>query len=675
MADEIHPHVPSRRAFLKGAACATAALLTGCEQDQPTEQPNILWITCEDMSATLGCYGDDYATTPNIDALAKQSVRYTRAFATAPVCSPVRSCLITGCYASSLGTPNLRSAFPIPNEMTGFPSYLRKAGYYCTNNVKTDYNTSNAQTIIKASWDECSNKAHWRGRREGQPFFAIFNDMVSHQSRSMVWPYDKFKKDVQSKLDPSERHDPAKVEVWPYYPDTPIVRRTIARYYDCVSVMDKNTGAILKQLEEDGLAEDTIVFFYSDHGSGMPRHKRLLLDSGLHVPLMVRFPKKYQHLAPAKPGETTNRLVSFVDFPPTVLGLAGLPVPNYMQGRAFLGKEKKSSRKYVYGARDRVDEAYDVARCVRDDNWLYIRNYFPHVSYNQPSWYSDQGEIRDEITALAAAGKLTSDAQRHYAGPTRAVEELYDTAADPKQIRNLASDPQHRGRLEKMRKRLREWLLEIKDLGFLPETDMAARSKGSTPFAMARQGDAYPLEKILDAAELVGTGTGSIARQTELLKDADAAVRYWAAVGLRAQGRQALLAVTSAKRALDEAPPPVRVLADVGLGAQGKQTLSAVTALKEALNDAAPAVRIEAAWALADLGEPGKPLDLLAKEVLTSDRRVALRAARALQMLGPRAKPALPAMRKALATAKKGPGDGSMFIKFSLEPAVEALSK
>ena len=381
-----------------------ASVAEGAEA-QP-QRPNILWITAEDMGANLGCYGDSYATTPNLDRLASESVRYTNAFATAPVCSPARSCLITGVYATSLGTHGLRSAFPIPEQMRGFPAYLRAAGYYCTNNVKTDYNTANEPAIIRASWDESSAKAHWRNRRPGQPFFAVFNDMVTHQSRTSVWPYEQFQKELQSQLTPHERHDPAQAPVPPYWPDTPVTRRTIARYYDCITLMDRNAGRLLAELEEAGVADDTIVFFYADHGAGHPRHKRLVLDSGLHVPLIVRFPEKYRHLAPAAPGEAVDRLVSFVDFPATVLSLLGLPVPEYMQGRAFLGAAETAPRQYVYGARDRVDEAFDMARSVRDKQYLYVRNYMPHLSYNQPEGFSDQAEVRREITRLAAEGKL-----------------------------------------------------------------------------------------------------------------------------------------------------------------------------------------------------------------------------------------------------------------------------
>ena len=336
-----------RCGVVAGGLCRAASVFV--EPRSPAEssvpdgtRPNILWITAEDMSPNLGCYGDRYATTPNLDKLAERGVRYTHAFATAPVCSPARSCLITGMYATSLGTANLRSAFPIPSHVRGFPAYLRKqAGYFCTNNQKTDYNTAQEPQLIQASWDECSGQAHWRHRKSGQPFFSVFNLMVTHQSRTSAWPYDEFERMIEKELQPDQRHDPAQAPVPPFYPDTPIVRRSLARYYDCLTAMDRQAGQILDQLDADGLSENTIVFFYGDNGMGMPRGKRTLYDSGLHEPLIIYFPEKFRHLAPAPAGQVVERLVSFVDFAPTVLSLAGLPVPEYMQGTAFLGQVRR----------------------------------------------------------------------------------------------------------------------------------------------------------------------------------------------------------------------------------------------------------------------------------------------------------------------------------------------
>jgi len=632
-----------RRDFLQrgvsAAVLATSSWTPALASDQPGRRPNILWITCEDINAHLGCWGDTYAITPNLDRFASEGVRYINAYASAPVCSPARSCLITGLYATSLGTMHLRSSFPIPEHIKGFPTYLRAAGYYCTNNVKTDYNTSNEPALIKASWDECSAKTHWRNRRPGQPFFSVFNGMVTHQGPTTVLPYEQFRKQVWEQLAPNERHDPAKAPIPPYWPDTPITRRTIARYYDCITAMDKDhVGKILKELEEDGLAEDTIVFFYGDNGAGMPRHKRLVLDSGLRVPLIIRFPKKYQHLASARPGEALDRLVSFLDFAPTVLSLAGLPVPDYMQGQAFLGEAASEPRQYVYGARDRVDEAYDLARSVRDKRYLYVRNYMPHLSYNQPEGYSDQAEVRQEITHLAAEGKLNAT-QMTYAGPTKAMEELYDTQSDPHQIHNLADSPAHKPILEKMRQLHRQWLLETRDVGFLPETELWERSKGSTPYEMAKQSDNYPQQRIVEAAELVGRRDAP-EKQMKMLADPDSAVRYWAAMGLRALGK-------------DAAP--------------------AREALIKVLRDPSASVRIEAAGVLVTLGEAGEAMKVLTDVLRSEQLDEAVHAARTLQMLGEKARPAVSAMKAALERSKQMDPNHGLYIRFALEAALKKL--
>ena len=612
-----------------------------CSAADP-DRPNILWLTVEDMSPTLGCWGDAYAHTPHIDGLASQSVRYTRAFATAPVCSPSRSCLITGCYATTLGTQRLRSAFPIPDYIRGFPEFLRQRGYYCTNNVKTDYNTSNASEIIKTSWDECSGKAHWRNRKSRQPFFAIFNDMTSHQSRTMVWPYEQFQRDVQSRLSPDEIHDPKEAPVPPYYPETPLIRKTVARYYDCISVMDKNVGRLLQQLEEDGLADDTIVFFYSDHGSGMPRHKRALLDSGMHVPLLIRFPPKYQHLAPAKPGEDVDRLVSFVDFAPTVLSLLGISVPDYIQGVPFLGTQAGERRQFVYGARDRVDEVFDLARSVRSDKYLYIRNYMPHLSYHQPSAWPDEGQFRWEFTREARKGPgVLTPPQWHYLAPTRPLEELYDVESDPQNLHSLADSPEHRDTLTTMREELRRRITETRDLGFLPEAEVWQRCAGTTPYEIARNVKLHPQQRLIEAASLVGSGESTLDELIRLLKDDDCAVRYWAAVGLAA---------------LAEKTAPTR------------------SALLTATTDASFTVRIEAANALARMGDVETALPVLIRSLEHDDPDTMLHAARTIELLGSKAQSAVPSMRAALKRAQAG-GGRYMFVRFSTQAFLKAISK
>jgi N-sulfoglucosamine sulfohydrolase len=654
----------TRRAALTLLAAVAMAAAPSCTDSKP-DRPNILWITVEDMSPNLGAWGDPYARTPAIDRLASESVRYTNAFATAPVCSPSRSTLITGVYATSLGTQRLRSRFPIPESIRGYPSYLRAAGYYTTNNSKTDYNTADEARLIEESWDESSETAHWRGRGEGQPFFAIFNDLTTHQSRSMSWSYEEFQEKVQSQLGANEIHDPEEAPVPPYYPDTPVVRKTIARYYDCITAMDKNVGRILAELEEAGLAGDTIVFFYSDHGAGLPRGKRVLQDSGTKVPLLIRFPEKYQHLAPAAPGEAVDRLVSFVDFPPTLLSLLGLEIPAHMQGTPFLGAATGAPREYVFGARDRIDEAYDLARSVRDHEYLYIRTYMPHLSYNQPSAYSDTADIRKEINRLAAAGRLKGP-QLAYAGPSRAREELYAVQEDPQQLRNLVYSDEHREALSRMRRELESWIRRTHDVGFLPEADVWARLDGhATPWDLARDAEAYPQERITAAAAMVGR-EDALEDQTDLLADPDAAVRYWAAVGLAASARSPAKSREALYTALGDPSAVVRIAAAGALAHHAR--------LEVAVEPGAPGD---------SGGEPdpegqadlGAALAVLQKELAGDDLDAALLACRTLELLGERARPAARAMRSAAARFEDAEGDQALFLRFSTSAFLSRLGR
>ena len=606
-------------------------------------KPSILWITAEDMSPVLGCYGDKNAVTPNIDQLAKDSIRYKNAFASAPVCSPSRSCLIQGALPPSLGTQHMRSGFPLPASFTGFPALLKKEGYYNTNNVKTDYNSGNYQQIIEKSWHENSSDAHWRKRsKKEMPFFSVFNLMTSHQSRSMVWPYEKFKNEIQSKVPKEQIHNPQKITLPPYYPDTPIVRKTVARFHDCVTAMDQQVGDILKQLKEDGLAENTIVFFFSDHGSGMPRHKRTLLDSGMHIPLLVRFPAKWQHLAPIKPGQTTDRLVSFVDFGPTVLNLTGTTIPKHMQGKPFLGPDPADPRKYVYGHRDRVDEVRDFARSVRDQRYLYIRNYMPHLGYNQTTAWPDIGEIRHEFYKLAKSGKMTL-AQQQFAGPRRPVEELYDCRKDPLNLTNLTGSQKHQKILKRMRREHLRYAMEIKDWGYIPEYEAWEMSKESSGWKVGKT-DRINWEKIIGAAEQVGRAKP--AELTQNLNSENASIRYWGTIGLGA---------------IESKLPP-----------------TAISALKIALEDSSPSVRIEAANALVRAGNSEPAISILIQELDHKNLIVVTHAARTIELLGDLAKKAVPAMEACLKRAYTvrppdlspvivlpGDQDMAMFVGFS----------
>lgn len=568
--------------------------------------PNILWITAEDMSPALGCYGDTYAVTPHIDRLAAESVRYTHAFATSPVCSPVRSCLITGCYAQSMGTHNMRSAMPLPTGVRGFPTFLRQAGYYTSNNVKTDYNTSDAKRLISESWDESSSTAHWRNRKNrSQPFFSVFNLMTSHQSRTMVWPYEKFQTEIQNSLQPSEIHSSAATPLPPYYPDTPVVRREWARFYDCVTAVDRQVGDILQQLAEDGLADSTIVFFFSDHGSGMPRHKRALLDTGMKVPLLIRIPKKYRQLSPAKPGTTTNRLVSFVDFPATVLNLTGRQIPDYMQGQPFLGSNSDNERPYAFGHRDRVDEAFDCSRSVRSKRYLYIRNYMPHLSYNQPTAWPDQGQIRHEFYRLAKRSGMT-DAQWHFAGPTKPIEELYDCAADPVNLQNLVGSDTAEDQLLHLRQTLDKHLEAIDDKGFVPETLLKEALSTDNGSAAGTPNSLFQNYR-RDAR------TASLKTKDPLPHGSP----YWDAIRLRF--REELSNAEEARLKSKMMEPSDR------------QISSAM---------------IEIAHTLVHHQNDTEALDVLIRATETSSLQTVLQATRAIELLGTRAENAVPAIRR-----------------------------
>jgi arylsulfatase A-like enzyme len=424
-----------------------------------SEPPNVLWISVEDISPRLGAYGDSVARTPNLDRLASQGTRYTHAFAVAPVCAPNRSAIITGMYPTTIGTHHMRTthegeglptpylAVP-PPYVKGFPEYLRAAGYYTTNDSKTDYQFGTPLTI----WDESGDGAHWRNRPDpGQPFFAVFNITLTHESRNWAAP---------------EATDPASVSVPPYYPDTPPVRASLARLYDNIAGMDERVGELLDELEEDGLADRTVVFFWSDHGDGLPRAKRWLYDSGTRFPLIVR--------EPGQSPDVSARLVSSIDLGPTVLSLAGVPVPSHVQGRPFLGSQAGPHRERVFAARDRFDEAYDMVRAVRGRRHLYVRNYHPELPYLLFIPYRNRSPIMGELLRLHAEGALVGP-QRLWLADRRPPEELYDCDADPHQVSNLAADPAQVDVLARLRGELDAWRRETGDLGDVPEVQLVER--------------------------------------------------------------------------------------------------------------------------------------------------------------------------------------------------------
>ena len=429
-------------------------------------RPNILWISAEDIGPHLGCYGDEYATTPNLDALAEDGAVFTRCFANAGVCAVARSCLITGMYPVAIGSQHMRSNVVPPPEVKCFPEYLRAAGYYCTNRSKTDYNFP----APPSAWDENGSKhKDWDGRADGQPFFSVINLTVSHESRVRDLALRKKMGEVLG----DDRHDPATVPLPPYIPDTPETRADRAQYHDGITRVDREVGRILERLEADGLAEKTIVVFCGDHGEGLPRGKRWLYDSGLHVPLLVRWPGR------VRPGTTMTELVSFVDFAPSTLAMCGVAVPQHMQGKVLFGSGRDDPRHYVFAHRDRMDETHDLIRACRDTRYKYIRNFRPGTPRSARLTYRDRGNTMRALRREHAAGTL-DDTQSAFFAPTKPAEELYDTKADPHEIKNVAGDPAHAQILERMRKELEEWQVEVGDTGMIPEAvlDVAMRPGG-----------------------------------------------------------------------------------------------------------------------------------------------------------------------------------------------------
>jgi N-sulfoglucosamine sulfohydrolase len=426
----------------------------------PSTHPNILCITVEDISPRLGCYGDTVARTPVLDRLARDGVRFTRMFSVAGVCAPSRAALITGMYPTAIGADFMRTSHEgvpgiqpyevvPPPQVRPFTEYLRAAGYYTTNNAKTDYQFSSPIT----AWDENGPEAHWRHRPDGMPFFAIVNIFTTHESQ--VW----------QRADEPFIVQPEEVSVPPYLPDTPAVRRDVARVYTNIALMDHRVGELLDELDQAGLADDTIVIWYSDHGGPLPREKRQIRDSGLLVPFIMRFPQG-EHA-----GTVDGELASFVDIPATILSLAGVKVPAHMQGRPFWGAQKASAREYIFAARDRMDTQYDAARAVRDKRFEYIRNYKPGVAAYLDVAYRKQMASMQELLRLRDLRQLDPIQSLWFRAP-RPVEELYDTVVDPFEVHDLARDAAYTQVRERLSGALDAWLQQTEDAPLRPERDV-----------------------------------------------------------------------------------------------------------------------------------------------------------------------------------------------------------
>ena len=576
----------SRRRLLQAAGTGLASTLVRgvAPAAAAPPRPNIVWFRSEDNHASfIGAYGNELAVTPTIDRLAREGVLYRNFFTTSPVCAPTKLAILTGVHEASLGPGhNMRAQGKIPEWMVGFATYLADAGYWCTESGNTDYNTD-----IRGRSGYHDSTGDWQSRPAGAPFFALLGSNTTHETTAFT-PYPG-------------ATDPAAVRLPAYHPDTEVMRRDRAHYMDQITRMDGEVADLLQELEDAGEADNTIFIYSSDHGGVLPRSKRFCYDSGLHAPLIVRFGKRWQHLAPAPPGSVYDAPVSSIDAPPTILNLAGLPAPAYMHGQPFAGP-RTQPRTYAFSNRNRMDQAIDFVRTVRDRRYRYIRNYLPHLPYGQHVMFMWlQAGVR-EWEQHFLDGRLNEVQSRFWRD--KPAEELYDLDADPDEVHNLVDAPQHQARLERMRAALDEHMLRINDNGFIPE-GMAAEG-----WDASRAPGAYPLRRIMRlAGTAIRRDAANLPALTEALRDRNEIVRYWAASGLSLLGPKAAPALAALTTAMtSDASPWVRAQAADALARAGR-TDAAVAFLGEVVADETlpMAVRLQAVWSLHYAGTAAAP--------------------------------------------------------------------
>jgi len=559
----------TRRDFLLSSFSGMAVLTAARAFARADELPNFLWITCEDISPYLGCYGCDVAHTPNLDSMAAEGIRFTRAYANAPVCAVARSALLTGMHSCTLGTHQMRSQAQLPDSIPAYPKILRDAGYYCTNNSKEDYNSNFIRN--PAVWNESSKTAHYKNRPPDQSFFAVFNITVTHESQLKGERIDRY---VASKqIPPTPRINPDTVQLPPYHPDLPEIREDWARLHDLITLMDRRVGKLLAELERKGVADDTIVFFYSDHGGQLARSKRYIYNVGTQVPLLVRFPKKWQHLAPAEPGSEVSRLVSFVDLPKTVLSMAGLRPPERMQGHVFLGPHAEAPPDTVFFYRDRMAERYDFSRAVTGGRWYYIRNFTPHRPRGRDARYGFTVQANWNAWERHYDTGKCDPIQSQFFQP-KPVAELFDTQEDPWHVQNLAERPEHAETLQRLENDLDRWMIETRDLGLIPEpmfSELAGPNKGFRTLYEYGQSNHYPVARLLSVAKPTSRGDPeSVPTYLGYLQDDHPVARYWGAYGLfLVRSDSADVQRTLKETISDDAMAANRIMAAQALGVSG----------------------------------------------------------------------------------------------------------
>ena len=584
-----------------------------------TDRPNILYIALEDITPMMGCYGDTYAKTPVLDQLAAEGIRYTNAHSVAPVCSVSRSSIVTGMYPSTIGTLHHRSGgLPAPTFLKFVPNLMGEAGYYTTNQ-KSDYN------IVGMKYDRQGKKvgdAPWRSRpNKRQPFFSKIDFNECHSSVTKI-AENVIVQQRLNRLQPSDFHDPVAAPIPSFHPDDPIFRRSWARYYDAVTQVDYRTGEVLEALKEDGLWDDTIIIVWADHGVGMPRGKHTVWEQGTHVPLIVRFPKKYQHLAPAKPGSVVDDLVSLMDMAPSVLSFAGLTPPDYMQGRPLLIQGDAEKREFLVAMRNRLDTRTQFVRAIRDKRYRYMRHFFPHRPYAPYETFQWEAPIYDRFQELALAGKLEGS-QAEYARRFKDIEQLYDSETDPEMIHNLADDPAYSDVLKYMRKRLHDWMIETRDLGLINERLLYERAKGRSLWDVGQDIENY--EEILDTANLQLLGEAGMAELKARTESKDESIRYWATLGLAVITQMA-----------------------------GSEIVQAILpTLRESLSDPSLDVRLIAAEGLFNLGYYQEALPAVLAEISHPNTDVQVRVGNLLDSQPPDANQVLASAIEPLAIARK----------------------
>ncbi len=545
------------------------------------EKPNILWITCEDISPYLGSYGCIEAQTPNLDMLANNGIRYTRAYANAPVCAVARSTILSGMYASTLGTHQMRSFVQLPEEIPVYPKILRHAGYYCTNNSKKDYNSIlEHDTLV---WDESSRKAHYKNRKDGQPFFAVFNITVTHESQLSEKNVTNYINIGQ--IPEKTRINPNDIELPPYHPDLPEIRYDWARFHDLITLMDERAGELLNELEESGLSDNTIVFFFSDHGGQLARSKRFIYNVGTQVPLIIRIPEKWKHLEDKKPGSTENRIVSFVDFAKTVISITGCEIPKKMQGRVFLGKKKEDAPPYVHFYRDRMAERYDFCRAVSNGDYYFIRNFMPHRPRGRSSRYGYTVQANWRAWEKHFNSEKCDEIQSQFYQPKASVE-LFNTLEDPWHVRDLSQDKQYQKNIEESSDELDRWMIETRDIGLIPEpmfADLIGESKKHKTIYEYAQSTDYPVQRVLEAAKVSSSRKSGIVQEClQYIQDENPIIRHWGAYGLflaHSTGQSIQNALS--EMAQNDKYASNRIMANQALGLCGNAELAFENLMKE----------------------------------------------------------------------------------------------